>query len=131
MAHPGVTPSPASQARSKWGRSLATRKARRAQKSSFTRLSIDVVGLKQAQIDIFRPMAEASGTTCYATFVRHAKAGLRLADTLFRYVSDEFVALLNDTNSASAKPMGNLIREVVLANTLSRDGNGSTQVDKR
>ena len=94
------------------------------QKSVFTLLFIDVVGLKQINTTHDRTV----GDDALLHVVRHATAGLRLADILFRYGSHEFVALLNDTNSESAKLVGCRIREGIRANPLTVKGQ-SIQVD--
>jgi diguanylate cyclase (GGDEF)-like protein/putative nucleotidyltransferase with HDIG domain len=95
-----------------------------AQKPTFALLFIDVVGLKQ----INTIHGRAAGDDALLHVVRHATAGLRLADILFRYGSDEFVALLNDTNSESASLVGSRIREGIRTNPLNVRGQ-SIQVD--
>ena len=96
-----------------------------AQPSAFTLLFIDVLKLKRINAVHGRTV----GDDVLRHVVRQATAGLRLADILFRYGSDEFVALLNDTNVDSAKLIGERIREAVRATPLSRDSNDSIQVD--
>ena len=88
------------------------------QKSSFTLLFVDVVDLKQ----INTVHGRAAGDDVLVHVVRHATAGLRLADVLFRYGSDEFVALLNDTSAESAQLVGDRIREGIRANPVSLQG---------
>ena len=95
-----------------------------AQKSPFTLLFIDIVGLKQ----INAIHGRAVGDDALRHVVRHTTAGLRLADILFRYGSDEFVALLNDTSAESATQMGLGIRESVLKTPLPT-ANGELPID--
>jgi diguanylate cyclase (GGDEF)-like protein/putative nucleotidyltransferase with HDIG domain len=92
--------------------------------SAFSLLFIDVADLKQ--INTLHGRTVGDGALLHV--VRHATAGLRLADILFRYGSDEFVALLNDTNFESAKLVGCRIREAISANPLTVGGQ-SIQVD--
>ncbi len=63
----------------------------------FTLLLIDVVGLKQINAVHGRDV----GDEVLRHVARHTAAGLRVADILFRYGSDEFVALLNDSSAES------------------------------
>ena len=95
------------------------------QKSAFTLLFIDIVALKQINTVHGRTV----GDDVLRHVVRHARAGLRLADILFRYGSDEFVALVNDSSPDSAKLMGEGIRRAVRASPLALGANGSIQVD--
>jgi diguanylate cyclase (GGDEF)-like protein/putative nucleotidyltransferase with HDIG domain len=92
--------------------------------STLTLLFIDVVALKQINTVHGRTV----GDDALLHVVRHATAGLRLADILFRYGSDEFVALLNDTNSEAATLVGRRIREGIRTNPLAVEGQ-SIQVD--
>ena len=62
---------------------------RLAHSSQFTLLFIDVVGLKQ----INDAHGRNAGDEVLRHVARHTTAGLRVADILFRYGSDEFVAL--------------------------------------
>jgi diguanylate cyclase (GGDEF)-like protein/putative nucleotidyltransferase with HDIG domain len=84
---------------------------------------IDVVGLKQINFLHGRTV----GDDVLRHVVRQTRAGLRVADILFRYGSDEFVALVNDpdheTASTLASRIGNNIRELPFS--LS-DGTGIT-----
>ena len=95
------------------------------QKSAFTLLFIAIVDLKQINASHGRTV----GDEVLLHVVRHATAGLRLADILFRYGSDEFVALLNDTNSESARIVGSRIREGVRNNALALEGGQTIPVD--
>jgi diguanylate cyclase (GGDEF)-like protein len=69
------------------------------QRSAFTLLLIGVVGGEPAGEEVLQHVAQ------YAT------AGLRLADILFRYGNNEFVALLNDTTAETAAIVANRVRE--------------------
>jgi diguanylate cyclase (GGDEF)-like protein/putative nucleotidyltransferase with HDIG domain len=92
--------------------------------SSFSLLYIDVIGLE----GINSLHGRAVGDDTLLHVVRQAMTGLRFADTLFRGGSDEFVALLNDTDAASALQVGNRIRQAVRSSPLLR-GDTSIQVD--
>lgn len=87
------------------------------QRSAFTLLFIDVVDLKRINATHGRKVGDAA----LVHVVRHATAGLRLADILFRYGSDEFVALLNDTNADSAVIVGERIREGLRSHPMTVD----------
>ena len=95
-----------------------------SQKSSFTLLFIDVVGLNQINTTHDRTV----GDDALLHAVRLATAGLRLADILFRCGGDEFVALLNDTSAESAKVVGERIQEGIRMSRLTVRGL-SIQVD--
>ncbi len=73
---------------------------------------IDVVGLKQMNALHGR----TAGDDVLRHVVRQTRAGLQVADILFRYGSDEFVALLNDTDREMAETLAariqNNIREL-------------------
>jgi diguanylate cyclase (GGDEF)-like protein len=77
------------------------------QQSPFTLLFIDIVELK----DINTRYGRIVGDEALRHVVRHATAGLRLAKILFRY--GRLVALLNDTNSESARIISERIREKI------------------
>lgn len=79
--------------------------------STLTLLFIDVKGLN----DINAQYGRQTGDDVLRHVVRHAKAGLRASDILFRYGSDEFVALLNHTDVPTATMVADRIRENVLA----------------
>jgi len=85
------------------------------QQAEFTLLFIDVVGLNQ----INALHGRAIGDDVLRHVVRHATSRLRVADILFRYVSDEFVALLNDTNAGMALSIGEQIRDSIQGAPLS------------
>jgi diguanylate cyclase (GGDEF)-like protein len=94
------------------------------QESPFTLLFINVVGLEHINTTHGRTV----GDEALLHVVRHATAGLRLADILFRYGSDAFVALLNDTNPELAKFAAGRIREGIRTNPLAVRGR-SIQID--
>jgi diguanylate cyclase (GGDEF)-like protein/putative nucleotidyltransferase with HDIG domain len=98
---------------------------RLVQKSSFTLLFIDIVGLTQ----INSTHGRSVGDDVMRHVVQHATAGLRLADILFRYGSDEFVVLLNDTNPESATVVGERIRHGIRAHPLPLHTDGLVEVD--
>jgi diguanylate cyclase (GGDEF)-like protein len=77
------------------------------QRSAFTLLFIDIVGLEQINLTHGR----SAGDEALRHVVRYSTAGLRLADILFRYGSDEFVALLNDTTPETAVLVARRIRD--------------------
>ena len=95
------------------------------QRSSFALLFIDVVGLKQ----ISTTNGRAVGDDALLHVVRHATAGLRLADILFRYGSDEFVALLNHTSAESAQAIGEAIRDAIQRNRMTVFPDGTICLD--
>ncbi len=89
-----------------------------AHASAFTLLFIDVVALTQ----INSKHGRAVGDDVLVHIVRQATSALRLADILFRYGSDEFVALLNDTTVESARLVGERIRDTIRANPAAVGG---------
>ncbi|MCU1384239.1 MAG: hypothetical protein JWL71_2936 [Acidobacteria bacterium] len=91
----------------------------------FTLLFIDVVGLKQINVAHGR----MAGDDALLHVVNHVAAGLRLADILFRYDGDEFVALLNGTGADSARAIGEQIRKTVRSSPLSHGGTNSIELD--
>ena len=84
------------------------------QKSAFALLFVSIVGLKQ----INALHGRAVGDEVLRHVVRHSAAGLRLADILFRYSSDELVALLNNTNGEAARIVARRIRDGIRNNPL-------------
>ena len=92
----------------------ATGVERLAHSSQFTLLFIDIVGLKQ----INDSHGRGAGDEVLRHVARHTTAGLRVADILFRYRSDEFVALLDDTNAETGLAVARRIRENIAANPL-------------
>ena len=103
----------------------ATGSERRAHNSQFTLLFIDVIDLKQINIAHGRD----AGDEVLRHVVRHTTAGLRVADILFRDDSDEFVALLNDTNADMGNVVAHRIRENIRTNALVSTSNRSILVD--
>ena len=73
--------------------------------SEFTLLLINVVGFTQINSAHGRKV----GDDVLRHVVRHARSGLRVADILFRYGSDEFVALLNDSDAPTADAIAHRI----------------------
>jgi len=73
--------------------------------SGFILLFIDVVGLKQINLAHGRNV----GDDVLRHVVKNARSCLRVADILFRYDSDEFVALLNDTDTPTAEAIAHRI----------------------
>jgi diguanylate cyclase (GGDEF)-like protein/putative nucleotidyltransferase with HDIG domain len=96
-----------------------------AVQAHFTLLFIDIVGLKQLNTRHGR----AVGDETLRHVVRHTTAGLRVADILFRYDSDELVAFLNDADIESARQMGERIRGSILNSPLSVADGGPLIVD--
>ncbi|PYR63107.1 MAG: hypothetical protein DMF91_04485, partial [Acidobacteria bacterium] len=72
-------------------------------------LLIDVVGLKE----INTLHGRSTGDDVLRHVVRQTRAGLRVADILFRYGSNEFVALLNDTDPDTAIVVASRIRDSI------------------
>ena len=100
-------------------------KGDRPQKTSLTLLYLDIVDLE----GINEMHGRTVGDAVLRHVVRHAVAGLRLADILFRYDSNEFVALLNDTSSEVATLIGERIRDAIRATPFSDDANSLIQLD--
>jgi len=95
------------------------------QRSAFTLLFIDVVGLEQINLIHGR----SAGDEVLRHVVHYSTAGLRVADILFRYGSDEFVALLNDTTPETAAPVARRIRDGIRGTPLVLRNDGSIVVD--
>jgi diguanylate cyclase (GGDEF)-like protein len=95
------------------------------QRSAVTLLFIDIVGLKE----INSVHGRSVGDEALRHVVRHTTAGLRVADILFRYGSDEFVALVNDTAPDVANTIAGRIVESVHTNRLPLPGNAAIQID--
>lgn len=83
--------------------------------SELTLLFIDVVGLKPINVQHGRQ----AGDEVLRHVARYARGGLRVSDILFRYGSDEFVALLNHTDVPTAKIVAERIRDNVREHGLS------------
>lgn len=82
-----------------------------AHRGSLTLLFIDIVGLKRVNDDYGRTV----GDDVIRYVVKHAVAGVRMADILFRCGSDEVVAVLSDTSVDTALLIGTRIREAIRA----------------
>jgi diguanylate cyclase (GGDEF)-like protein/putative nucleotidyltransferase with HDIG domain len=80
-----------------------------------TLLFIDVNGLKRINADYGRSV----GDDVLRHVAKHATAGLRVADILFRYGSDEFIALLNETNAETGNIVAYRIRDNIRVNSLT------------
>jgi diguanylate cyclase (GGDEF)-like protein/putative nucleotidyltransferase with HDIG domain len=94
-------------------------------KGPLTLLFIDVIGLKRINEEHGRHV----GDDALRYIVKHAVAGLRMADILFRYHSDEIVAVLTDTSADAAAIIGARIRESVLAAPLPHETAGMIPLD--
>jgi diguanylate cyclase (GGDEF)-like protein len=77
-------------------------------------LFIDIVNLKQINIHQGRDV----GDSTLRHVVRSVRSCLRMADILFRYGGDEFVALLNDTSAEAAQVIGLSIQDNIRRNPL-------------
>ncbi len=93
--------------------------------AAFTLLFINVVGLRGINVTHGRVVGDAA--LCHV--VRHVTASLRVADILFRYGSDEFVALLNDTGSDTAKAIVNRVIDSIRTNPLPLQGKSPLPID--
>jgi diguanylate cyclase (GGDEF)-like protein len=88
--------------------------------SDVTLLFIDVIGLE----DLNREHGRLAADEVLRHVVKYSRTGLRVADILFRYGSDEFVALLNRTDVATAESIALRIRSSIREYELVlRDGN--------
>jgi diguanylate cyclase (GGDEF)-like protein/putative nucleotidyltransferase with HDIG domain len=92
--------------------------------SSLTLLFIDVPNLKR----IITLHGSAVRDDVLGQVVRHARSALRVADILFRYSSDEFVALLNDTSYDRADAVAVRIRNAFNDNPLVLQTAGEIRV---
>jgi diguanylate cyclase (GGDEF)-like protein len=79
-----------------------------------TLLFIDVVGFTELN----RLYGRQAGDDALKHVVRLTKTSLRVADILFRYGGDEFVALLNKTDSSTAAAIADSIRRTVIDHML-------------
>jgi diguanylate cyclase (GGDEF)-like protein/putative nucleotidyltransferase with HDIG domain len=82
--------------------------------SSLTLLFIEIANLKRVNAI----HGAAVEDDLLNQVVRHARSGLRTADILFRYNSNEFVALLNDTSYERAEAVADRIRHTFSDNPL-------------
>jgi diguanylate cyclase (GGDEF)-like protein len=96
-----------------------------AKDAQFTLLIIDVVNLR----GINATHGRDTGDDVLRHVARQTTAGLRVADILFRYASDEFVALLNETSSEVGRAIANRIRENIASNSLVSTINDIVAVD--
>jgi diguanylate cyclase (GGDEF)-like protein/putative nucleotidyltransferase with HDIG domain len=83
--------------------------------TELTLLFIDIDGLKRINADYGRGV----GDEVLRHVAKHATAGLRVADILFRYGSDEFIALLNETSAETGAAVAHRIRENIRTNSLT------------
>ena len=83
--------------------------------SDLALLFIETLAIKQINLESERPI----GDEVLRHVVQHTRANLRVADMLFRYRSDEFVAILNSTDRHTAKTIGQRIQQSVREHTLS------------
>jgi diguanylate cyclase (GGDEF)-like protein/putative nucleotidyltransferase with HDIG domain len=89
-----------------------------------TLLFIDVVGFK----DLNRSYGHQAGDEALRHVARFSRTALRVADILFRYGGDEFVALLNRTTSDTARTMADNIRQTIAEHRLMLRGGEVVQV---
>jgi diguanylate cyclase (GGDEF)-like protein len=96
-----------------------------ATSARFTLLLIDVVDLKQTNALHGRDV----GDEVLRHVAHHTAAGLRVADILFRYGSDEFVALLNESSAESGRTVAERIRRDICANSIVLTATHAITVD--
>ena len=82
---------------------------RATEESRYTLLFVDVVGLKQINAVHGRHV----GDDVLRHVVQRARTSLRLADVLYRYESDELVAVVNDSNAEMAHATAQRLRDSV------------------
>jgi diguanylate cyclase (GGDEF)-like protein len=92
--------------------------------SELTLVFIDVIGLK----DINAQHGRQAGDDVLRHVVRHTRTGLRASDVLFRYGSDQFVALLNHTSLSAAKVVAERIHENIRENVLPLESGSSLTI---
>jgi diguanylate cyclase (GGDEF)-like protein/putative nucleotidyltransferase with HDIG domain len=88
-------------------------------------LLIDVVGFK----DINALHGRLAGDDVLRHVVRQTRTGLRVADILFRYGSDEFVALLNDTDPETALAVASRIRDSIREQPFVLQGGSTAKIE--
>jgi diguanylate cyclase (GGDEF)-like protein len=88
-------------------------------------LFIDVVGLKGINLQYGREV----GDEVLRHIARNARAGLRLADILFRSSSDEFVALLSKTDGATATVVAERVHQNIRNHMLRVKGGMSVCIE--
>jgi diguanylate cyclase (GGDEF)-like protein/putative nucleotidyltransferase with HDIG domain len=93
--------------------------------SHFTLLFIDVAGLKQ----INSMHGSDVGDDALRSVVRHSRSGLRVADILFRYSTNELVALLNNTDMPTAKAMAHQIVDDIRKDQFQVQGGGTLTIE--
>jgi diguanylate cyclase (GGDEF)-like protein/putative nucleotidyltransferase with HDIG domain len=93
--------------------------------SDVTLLLIDVVGLKE----INSRHGREAGDEVLRHISRHARSGLRLADILCRNGSDEFVALLNKTDAATATVVAERVQHNIRNHMVRLSGGASLTVE--
>lgn len=103
----------------------AVRVQQLTRESGLTLIFIDVVDLKRINAAHGPTVADE----VLRHVVRHSRTGLRVEDILFRYGSDKFVALLNNTDSTTADAMAERIREALKENPLTLRSTGAVPVD--
>ena len=87
--------------------------------TSITLLFLDVVNLQHLDVTHGRPVRDE----ILGHVVRHATIGLRTEDLLFRSANDEFVALLSDTDMATATSVAKRIEDSIRRDAIVlRDG---------
>jgi len=88
-------------------------------------LFIDVVDLKR----INNAYGRTAGDDLLRHIVRHVRSALRVADILFRFGSDSFVALLNDTDPQTASAAAKRIEQNILQRPFSLRGGNQVLAD--
>jgi diguanylate cyclase (GGDEF)-like protein len=85
--------------------------------SQMTLIFIDVVDLK----GINRRYGRRAGDEVLRHVATHARAALRVADILFRYVNDAFVAILSNIDPSAANTVATRIRDGINQHRLTLD----------
>jgi len=93
--------------------------------SELTLLFVDIVGLKHINLLHGRP----TGDEVLNHVVRHTRMALRAADILFRHGSDEFVALLDNTDAHTGADIARRIRQTIRDHACPLDTGESIGVD--
>ncbi len=96
-----------------------------AKDAQFTLLIVDVVNLRGINVTHGR----GTGDDVLRHVARQTTASLRVADILFRYGSNEFVALLNETSADVGRAIASRIRENISSNSLISTINDIVAVD--
>lgn len=95
--------------------------------STITLLFIDVADMKEVNTRYGRH----AGDSILNHVVRHARSCLRMADLLFRYGGNQFVALLSETDTDTAKAIGFRIQDNLGRDLLTVHANERLQVHVR